>query len=116
MSQSYARYVGGATTRRITKRDWKAKGIDQDTLSWTPANGYSVLRDDISDAAWDVLRLDPGIVMTEDEPTTEVIGNAKVDAAKARLLARAAGAEVLHAQDQIPGVDESKPAKTATDE
>lgn len=116
MSQSYARYVGGATTRRITQRDWKAKGIEQPTLAWTAANGYSVLRDDISDAAWEVLRLDPGIVLTEDEPTTQVITNAKVDAAKARLLARAAGAEVLHAQDEIPGVDESKPVVTKTNE
>jgi hypothetical protein len=107
----YARYVGGATTRRITQRDWKQRGIEQPTLSWNAANGHSIARDDISDAAWEVLRLDPGIILTDKEPTTAVISDAKVDAAKARLMARAAGAEVLHAQDPVPGIDESTPAK-----
>jgi hypothetical protein len=115
MSQSYARYVGGATTRRITQRDWRSRGIDQGTLSWTAANGYSVPRDDISDAAWEILRLDPGLVLTEDEPTPQVMADAKVEAAKARLLARAGGAEVLHAQDPIQGVDESTPAPKTPD-
>jgi hypothetical protein len=108
MSQSYARYIGGATTRRISARDWKAKGIEQNTLAWTAANGHSIPREDITEAAWNVLRLDPGIVFTDQEPTKAVIDSAKIDAAKARLMARSGGADVLHAQDPIQGVDESK--------
>ena len=115
MSQSYARYVGGATTRRITQQDWKSRGIEQVTLTWNAANGHSIPRDDISDAAWEVLKLDPGIVLTDQEPTREVIDEAKIEAAKARLLACADGAEVLHAQDPIVGVDESTPTKVDQD-
>lgn len=109
MSQSYARYVGGATTRRITERDFKDRGIEQRTLSWNGANGYSIPREDISDAAWEILKLDPRIVLTDQEPTQAVIEQAKIDAAKARLIARQNGEEVAHAQDPVPGVDESSP-------
>lgn len=101
----YAKYVGTADQRVMTERDWKAAGVlDQTTVMWTPANGFSVGRDRLSDDAWGLLGTDPGIVFTGERPDVDETNEAAVNAAKARLRARMAGDEVLHKQDEIPAV------------
>lgn len=100
----FARYVGTATVRRMLDRDWKAAGIeDQKTIEFSPRNGYAVARDQFTDAAWEALASDPGIIFTGERPDPDATHNARVEAAKNRLRARQAGHDVLHAQDEIPG-------------
>lgn len=100
----YAKYIGTAGVRRMLERDWKAAGVEnQATVEWSPRNGFSVPQSDLTEAAWHILANDPGIVLTGDRPETADLNAAKVEAAKNRLSSRAAGADVLHAQDEIPG-------------
>ena len=91
MASEYARYIGRSTTRRMTKRDWVAAGVtDQDTLTWNKRNGFSVSRDQISDAAWAILANDAGIVVVDKpNPTNDEVHEAAVSASVARLTARA---------------------------
>lgn len=99
----YAKYVGSGDVRRMTKAQWAAAGVvDQDTLSWTASNGYTVALDQVSEGARVVLSKDPGIIFTDEEPTPEEIRNAGVEAARSRLIARQAGETVLSATDPIP--------------
>jgi hypothetical protein len=100
----FARYIGTATVRRMTEAQWKSAGIEnQGSVEWTAANGYAVGRDRFSDAAWEALGNDPGIVFTGSRPEAAEMDDAAVNAAITRLRARQEGNEVLHRQDDVPG-------------
>ena len=106
MATQFARYVGTAHVRRMTKQNWLAAGIkDQDTVVFNRGNGMSVPRDQFSDAAWNALVLDANIIVTDAAPDAQQIDSAKAVAAEARLRARMAGMSAPKADD-IPGVDE----------
>jgi hypothetical protein len=106
--KEYAKYVGLGDVRLMMERDWKAAGIDdQGTIQWDATTGFMVPRERFSDAAWAALANDPGIVFTGDRPDGAEIDEAAVNAARGRLLARQAGAPVLHAQDEIPAAGPS---------
>jgi hypothetical protein len=100
----FAKYIGTADSRVMHERDWVMAGVpNQGTVTWGPANGYSVPRSALSDDAWAALGNDPGIVFTGERPDAQETTEAAIEAARRRLLARNQGAEVLHKQDEIPG-------------
>lgn len=67
--EEFVAYVGGATIREITARQWEQAGImDQDGANWTVQNRHLVPKDHFSDAALEVLERDGQFkIVTADE-------------------------------------------------
>lgn len=55
------KYVGDAGVREISKADWKAAGIEHDTVTWDADNEYTVLKSLFSAEALELLRRDRGL-------------------------------------------------------
>jgi len=101
-TQQYARYVGTAGRRHMPFRDWNKLGIKQKTISFTPANGFTVARSEICDEAWLIILNDPGMVVVGEQRDADALHAAAVEAAKTRLRSRQAGQQVLRRTDTIP--------------
>lgn len=99
--QKYAKYVGTATTRRMSRRDWAAVGVaDQGDVVFNRANGYVVSTDQFNEAALAKLAEDDGIVLVDDPGDAEEVAQARLRAAQARMTAVAA-----MGVPQVEGVD-----------
>jgi len=104
----YAKYIGSADTRHMGKEEWATAGIEQEDLTFTASNGYTIPLDRVTEPAREVLKRDPSIILTDEAPTEDDITDARIEAAKGRLRARQEGLRVLHAQDAIPAMGQSQ--------
>lgn len=69
----YARYIGTANVRVISKRDWETIGIvDQPQTVWHSRNSWLIPRDQFSGDAWRYLEKDNGFVYMGDAPGLDV--------------------------------------------
>jgi|SRR4051794_40121988 hypothetical protein len=99
MSDEYAKYIGTATTRRMTSVDWESAGIkDQKTVVFGRANGYTVPRADFTDEAWAKLSEDTAIVVVGEKGNPAAEYEARVEAARTRMRASAANKRAIEQQ------------------
>lgn len=65
----YVKYIGTSHWREITGKQWAALDppVEQKTLRWEAANGWTLPADRISDDAWPYIDADPELVMVEKD-------------------------------------------------
>lgn len=66
------KYVGTATRRVITDKEWEVAGVTgQDTVVWDRGNGYTVDASKLSQAAQDAVKPDPFFVFSDRDGTKQ---------------------------------------------
>lgn len=98
----YIKYVGTSHWREITEKQWAALDppVEQKTLRWEAANGWTLNADRISDDAWPYIDADPELVMVEKDyrQTTSTEDSAEADPVLYPPLTTAAQAEDMDAR------------------
>jgi hypothetical protein len=93
----YIKYVGTSHWREITEKQWAALDppVEQKTLRWEAANGWTLNADRISDDAWPYIDADPELVMVEKDyrQTASTEDSAEADPVLYPPLTTAAQAE-----------------------
>lgn len=101
----YVKYIGTSHWRRMTREEWAnipQGAVDQDTLEWNAANGWTIPADRITDAAWPYIRADGEFVVVDNDlrsVTAEDVPD-KIDVKAYPPLTTAGQAELL---DQSTG-------------
>lgn len=79
-------YVGGATTREVTRGDWMSAGVNgQDSVSWNALNNYQVPVSDLSEEAAAILLEAHGgefRILTRTEARSEQAADTKKENAR----------------------------------
>jgi hypothetical protein len=66
----YVKYVGTSHWRRMTRQEWAnipEGAIEQETLEWNAANGWTIPADRITDAAWPYIKADGEFVVVDSD-------------------------------------------------
>jgi hypothetical protein len=106
----FIKYIGTSHIRKISREDWANipdNPVDNETVVWNRANGWTVPRSKISDEAWPYIQADGEfVVIGENARVVTSDGEAPVDVKAYPPLTTAAQAEYLDdaevtANDQI---------------
>jgi hypothetical protein len=87
------KYIGDATVRIITNLQWEDEGVeDQETVSWSLTNQYTVADTELSENAVAVLARDPMMIFLGSDRDPEEELEARIALAQRRMRERAARA------------------------
>jgi hypothetical protein len=93
----YVKYVGTSHWREITQKQWASlePPVDQITLRWDAANGWTIPADRITDDAWPYIDADSELVVIDKDyrKSTQTDDSAEADPVLYPPLATAAMAE-----------------------
>lgn len=106
----YVKYIGTSHWREITGKQWAALDppVEQKTLRWEAANGWTLPADRISDDAWPYIDADPELVLIDKDyrSVTSTEDSAPADVVSYPPLTTAAQAEDIDASTQDSRDDE----------
>jgi hypothetical protein len=99
----FIKYIGTSHIRKITREEWAGipdNAVENQTVVWNAANGWTIPRSKISDEAWPYIKADPEFIVVgeNDRQVQSADDPAVVDIKAYPPLMTAAGAEDYDAQ------------------